>query len=146
MALTIRRLRPGDEAAACAVANAFKAVRISAAHAAGFLENQANYLIVAESGESLAGFVLAYRLDRLDRATAQFSVYEVSVAPPHQRKKVGTALMEFVRALVRKRGWMEAFVLAHQSNVLAIRLYRRTGAQVEDDASLLFVYPGSTVL
>jgi len=142
MNVMIRRLKAGDELRACQVAAAFKSAQLSAERVAQFLANPTNYLIVAESAENLAGFVLAYRLERLDRTAAQLFVYEVGVAPQYQRRRVGSRLMEHVRHLVSEESLMEAFVITDHSNDAAVRLYRSTGGQVEEAAGVLFVYPG----
>jgi hypothetical protein len=85
----VRRLGPGDEARAAEAASTFKSAQIPPARAGRFLANSANYLIVAERGGAVAGFVLAYRLDRLDRDAGQLFVYEVGVAPDHRRAASG---------------------------------------------------------
>jgi aminoglycoside 3-N-acetyltransferase I len=138
----IRRLKPGDETRAGEVAATFKAAQFPPPRARRFLADRANYLIVAESAGELAGFVLAYRLQRLDRAAAQLFVYEVGVAPQHRHGGIGTSLMAYVRDLVAEESLMEAFVLTDQSNDAAMHLYRSTGGQVEGAGSVLFVYPG----
>ena len=140
MDLTIRRLAPGDEALAARVALDFKGASISPAHAAQFLADPANVLIVAQSAAELAGFVLAYRLDRLDRDASQLFVYEVGVRPQLQRRGIGTRLMGEVRRLVIRERLMEAFVLTEADNVAARELYNGTGAQVESSHSIVFVY------
>jgi ribosomal protein S18 acetylase RimI-like enzyme len=136
----IRRLRPGDEARAREVATVFKDSQASTA--ASFLANPGNYLIVAETHGELVGFVLAYRLDRLDRDAAQLFIYEVGVAPARRRAGIGTRLMAFVRQLVADESLMEAFVLTDRDNTAAVDLYRGTGAEVEGPGSVLFVYHG----
>jgi len=93
------------------------------------------------SGE-LAGFVLAYRLERLDREAAQLFVYEVGVTPQYRRDGIGARLMGHVRDLVAEEALMEAFVLTDQDNEAAVQLYRSTGGQVEGATSILFTYPG----
>jgi aminoglycoside 3-N-acetyltransferase I len=140
--VVIRRLKKGDEGCACQVAATFKGAQLSPARAARFLAKSANYLIVAEWAGSLAGFVLAYRLERLDRSAAQLFVYEVGVAPQYRRRRVGTRLIQQVRHLVDEESLMEAFVMADHDNDAAVRLYRSEGGQVEEAASVLFVYPG----
>lgn len=142
MNVLIRRLKEGDEVCACQVAAAFKTAQLAPARAALFLANPANYLIVAESAGRLAGFVLAYRLDRLDRTAAQLFVYEVGVAPQYRRRRVGTRLLQHIRQLVDQESLMEAFVMTDHNNDAAVRLYRSTGGEVEEAASVLFVYPG----
>ena len=140
MNYAVRRLAPEDDGVAARVAAEFKSATVSPSHAAQFLANPANYLFVAESASELAGFVLAYRLDRLDRAASQLFVYEVGVLPKHQRRGVGTLLMSEVRRLVRDERLMEAFVLTESNNVAARQLYSGTGAEVESAHSVLFVY------
>jgi ribosomal protein S18 acetylase RimI-like enzyme len=138
----IRRLGPGDEPAACAIASLFKSANLSPGRAAQFLGNPANCLVVAEADDTPVGFLLAYRLERLDHQAGQLFVYEIDVAPDYQRRGIGTRLMEYVRALVRDEHLMEAFVLTSRDNDAALALYRATGGRIEDEAGILFVYPG----
>ena len=142
MHATIRRLMPGDESVALRVAALFKSAASPSSRPSRFLANGANYLIVAEVASELAGFVIAYRLDRLDRDAGQLFVYEVGVLPQFQRRGIGTQLMRGIRHLVAAEGLMEAFVLTDQANVGAQRLYGGTGATIEEDQSMLFVYRG----
>jgi aminoglycoside 3-N-acetyltransferase I len=143
MTTTVRRLEPGDESVARAVARKFKDADISDAQAGMFLANTSNYLIVAEPAGELAGFLLAYRLDRIDRPTGQLFVYEVAVDPSHRHKGLGTQLMQFARSIVEHERLMEAFTLTNRGNEAAIALYSGTGAELEDDRGMLFVYPGA---
>ncbi|NNG14982.1 MAG: GNAT family N-acetyltransferase [Gemmatimonadales bacterium] len=144
MNVTVRRLEPGDESVARAVARGFKDAEISDAYSGMFLANSSNYLIVAEAAGKLAGFLLAYRLDRIDRPTGQLFVYEVAVDPSHRQQGIGTALMQFTRSAVEHEGMMEAFTLTSGNNAPAIALYSGTGAELEDDTCMLFVYPGES--
>jgi ribosomal protein S18 acetylase RimI-like enzyme len=141
--VTIRRLRSGDDATACAVATTFKASAVPRSRAGKFLANSANYLVVADVDGDPVGFLIAYRLERLDRPAPQLFVYEIGVAPEYQRRHIGTRLMEFVRGVVETEVFMEAFVFTSRSNEAAVGLYRETGGQVEDDMGVLFVYPGA---
>ena len=80
MNVVIRRLGAGDETLAVDVCSLFKRSPGSVSGAARFLANPQNYLIVAEVDGELAGFLAAYRLERLDRDDDQLFVYEVEVA------------------------------------------------------------------
>ena len=144
MNVVVRRLNPGDEVRAAEAAAMFKSAQIAPARAGRLLSNPSNYLIVAEKDGALAGFVLAYRLDRLDRDVGQLFVYEVGVRSEHRRSRIGTRLMRFVRQIVAEESLTEAFVLTDHDNEAAVRLYRGTGGQVEGSGSVLFVYPGYT--
>jgi ribosomal protein S18 acetylase RimI-like enzyme len=106
-----------------------------------FLMDPANYLIVAEAEGEPVGYLVAYRLQRPDRQAAQMFIYEVDVAEAWRRRGLGSALLEEIRRLARAERMFEAFVLTSRGNEAARRLYARTGAAVEDDAALLFVYP-----
>src|SRR2546426_11317879 len=100
MHVTIRRLAPGDERAASRLVALFKSAASPSSRPRAFLANLANYLIVAEVATELVGFVLAFRLDRLDRDTAQLFVYEIGVLPEFQRRGIGTQLMQEIRRIV----------------------------------------------
>ena len=143
MNVMIRRLGAGDESLAADVCSLFKRSPGSVARAARFLGNPRNYLVVAEVDGTLAGFLGAYRLERLDSDADQLFVYEVEVAPAFRRRGVGTRLMDWVRRAVRDEHLMEAFVLTDSGNPAAIGLYGSTGARVEHGTGTLFVYPGS---
>ena len=142
MGVVIRRLKSGDETRAGEVAATFKAAQFPLPRASRFLANPANYLIVAEMAGELAGFVLAYRLQPLDREAPQLFVYEIGVTSQHRHGGIGTSLMGYVRELVAEESLMEAFVLADQRNDAAVRLYHSTGGHVEGAGNVLFVYPG----
>jgi ribosomal protein S18 acetylase RimI-like enzyme len=143
MNITVRRLEPGDESVARTVARGFKDAEISIAYSGMFLANPSNYLIVAEVAGELVGFLLAYRLDRIDRPTGQLFVYEVAVDPSHRQQGIGTALMQFACSIVEQERLMKAFTLTDRDNEAAIALYSGTGAELEDDRGMLFIYPGA---
>jgi ribosomal protein S18 acetylase RimI-like enzyme len=138
--ITVRQLQAGDEGPASHVAAVFKSAVLPTSGATRFLANPANYLIIAELGQRLAGFVLAYRLDRLDRPQGQLFVYEVAVLPEFQGQGIGTRLMEEIRRIVNDELLIEAFVVTDRANQAARHLYDRTGAYVEAGESMVYVY------
>lgn len=139
--IPIRRLQAEDAAQAVAAVRSFKNHSRSAASLAEFLRNPANYLLVAQAGETPAGYLLAYRLQRPDRETAQMFIYEVDVAEAWRRRGLASALLAEITRLARAESMVEAFVLTSRGNEAARGLYARTGGVLEDDAALLFVYP-----
>jgi aminoglycoside 3-N-acetyltransferase I len=141
--IPIRRLGAGEATLAEAAVRAFKSCSKSESSLAAFLANPANFLLVAAAeGESEpVGYLLAYRLERPDREAAQMFIYEVDVAEGWRRRGLASALLDEIRRLARAEGMCEAFVLTSRGNEAARSLYARTGAVVEDDAALLFVYP-----
>lgn len=143
MGITVRRLCPGDEEVACRVAQVFKEAIIETGHAAAILANSANHLAVAQVDGAIAGFLLAYRLDRIDGPSGQLFIYEIDVDPDHRRRGVGSALMLYARDVVAREGLMEAFLLTNRTNAPAMNLFERTGGVAEDDDGVVFVYPGA---
>ena len=139
--IAIERLGPGDAGRAERAIRTFKTASRAATALEAFLRNPANYLVVAEQEGEAIGFLLAYRLERADREASQMFVYEVEVAPAWRGRHLASALMEKIKDLARAEGMFEAFVLTSRGNDAARRLYTRTGAVVEDDSAILFVYP-----
>ncbi len=60
--------------------------------------------------------------------------------PKHQRKGVGTALINYVRDVVREKKMHSAFVFTNYSNEGAVAFYKSTGALIENGDDLLFYY------
>ena len=137
----IRRLGPRDAAVAGEVVRAFKGAARSEEGLRSFVANPSNYLLLAETGAEVAGFLTAYRLERADREASQMFVYEVGVGEAWRRRGVAAALLREIREIARREGMFEAFVLTSRGNAPARRLYESTGGIVEDDAAILFVYP-----
>jgi ribosomal protein S18 acetylase RimI-like enzyme len=141
MNLRITRLGRDEAGLAQEVVRKFKGASRSPGSLEAFLGNPANYLLIAQAGSEVRGFLMAYRLERADREESQMLVYEVGVAERWRGHGLATALIEEITALARAEGMFEAFVLTSRGNEPARRLYARTGGVVEDDSALLFVYP-----
>ena len=137
----IRRLGPHEAALAEGVVRAFKGSSRSLGSLESFLGNRANYLLVAEVGGEVGGFLMAYRLERADREASQMFLYEIGVTAAWRGEGLATALVQEIKALARAEGMVEAFVLTSRGNEAARKLYARTGGIVEDDSAVLFVYP-----
>jgi aminoglycoside 3-N-acetyltransferase I len=142
MRVEVKRLEPRHASLAADVAKSFAARAASLEYLERFLANPANYLIAAHVEGELAGFLLAYALERLNEESHKMFIYEVEVAEGHRRKGVGTALINFVRDIVRREKMVSAFLFTNYSNEGAVAFYKSTGAAVENGDDLLFVYEG----
>ena len=140
MQLNVRRLEQGDAALAVDLVKSFAAKDVSLAYVERFLSNPLNYLIVAQVDREVAGFLLAHALQRLKQASYKMFIYEIDVAEKHRRKGVGTALIEYVREIVRKEEMLNAFVFTSYSNQGAVEFYKSTGGKMENGDDLMFVY------
>ena len=119
----------------------FAGEEVSSAYMERFLADPATYLIVAELDAEIAGFVLTYELRRMKQDdSVKMFIYEIEVAAKHQRKGVGTALINHVRDIVREKKMYSAFVFTNYSNEGAVAFYKSTGAIIENGDDLLFYY------
>jgi ribosomal protein S18 acetylase RimI-like enzyme len=141
--MNISRLRATDDDIAHAIklVKQFHAKDVAYLRIQYFLANPAHYVIIAEINAEIAGFLLAYALERIDREAAQMFIYEVEVAPNYRRQGIGTALVRHIVDLARAEKMLEAFVSTNRSNTAAMRLYAATGRRIEHGDDLLFVYP-----
>jgi ribosomal protein S18 acetylase RimI-like enzyme len=104
---------------------------------AALTEESAVVAWVAHRGESPAGYVIAYLLDRLD-GRRMCLIYDVEVAPSHRRSGVGTALVEEVLRHAAAAGAFKTFVITNESNSAARGLYESLGGTTEPDGAVLF--------
>lgn len=141
MHVKVIRLGPEDGRLAEVAVRTFKGSSRPRRDLEVFLENRANYLLVAEADGCLAGFLLAYRLERADRGEDQMFVYEIEVAPAWRRRGIGASLMRRITETAREEGMFEAFILTDRANDAARALYRSTGAEAENEDSMLFTWP-----
>src|SRR5205085_7087373 len=140
MKLSVRRFEPNDAARCAGLVKSFAAKDVSIEYLQKFLSNPANYLIVAQIGNKLAGFLLAHRLERLKEESFKFFIYEIDVDKNFRRRGVGTALIEYAKNIVRREKMMNAFVFTNYSNKGAVEFYKSTGAKIENGDDLMFVY------
>ena len=142
MSLKVKRLESRDTPLAAQVVKTFAAKDVSLEYMKRFLSNPANYLIVAEAEGNLAGFLLAYALERMKEDSHKMFIYEIEVVEGFRRKGVGTALINSVLGIVRREKMMSAFVFTNHSNKGAVEFYKSTGAEIENGDDLLFAYEG----
>jgi aminoglycoside 3-N-acetyltransferase I len=87
--------------------------------------------LVAMAGDELLGGLVAYELDKFERARREFYVYDLAVAARHRRRGVATALIEHLKAIAAQRGAWVIFVQADRGDGPAIALYDRLGSREE---------------
>ncbi len=107
-----------------------------------FLEQPSHYWIAAERDSRPLGFLLAYALPRIDQDRARLFLHEIEVLPEFRRQGIGSAMINFIRDILRREQMLSAFVLANRSNPNAIVFYESTGAVAPTGDDLLLVYPG----
>ena len=106
---------------------------------AEFLADDRHHLAVAVEQGRVIGFASGVHYVHPDKP-AELWINEVGVAPSHQGRGVGKAV---IRALLRhgeKLGCGEAWVLTDRSNHAAMRLYASTGGQEDSHDKVMFTF------
>jgi ribosomal protein S18 acetylase RimI-like enzyme len=136
----IRRLGAGDEAEAIEAIHVLKPAAERAGHDASpghmraLLAREENYLYVASVDAAPVGFLLAYRVPRVDRDQDMVYLYEIDVVAEHRRRGVGSLLVRALKEECRGRNVMKMWVGTETGNVAARALYESTGATCEGEA------------
>jgi len=114
---------------------------LTADHLRNFLKDDRHYLLAALAEGLPIGFILAYRLQRVDREQDMMFFYEINVDARHRKKGIGTALISKLKELCKQENILKMFVLTNRTNTAAYNLYAKTGAVAETaDDEVTFVY------
>jgi ribosomal protein S18 acetylase RimI-like enzyme len=148
--MIIKRLQTNDAETAYQVLTRVKFVEDGTEHLTDtltteylrdFLKNDRHYLLAALEGNSPIGFILAYRMRRVDREQDMMFFYEINVVEECRKKGAGIALINKLKEICRDENIMKMFVLTNRSNTAAYNLYKKTGG-IPDAAGdeVTFVY------
>lgn len=131
-AVAIRRLAPGDRDAARALAavlaDAFEETRpaLGDAYLDALLARQDLVLLVAHDGPHVVAAAVAHLLPMTSREATELLLYDIGVAPTHQRRGIGRALLDALHAEAARLGADTVFVLADDEDTHALDFYRAT--------------------
>jgi aminoglycoside 3-N-acetyltransferase I len=87
--------------------------------------------LVALIGEDVAGGLVAYELDKFERARREVYIYDLAVGEPHRRRGIATALINQLREIAARRGAWVVYVQADYADSPAIALYEKLGTREE---------------
>ena len=86
-------------------------------------------VLAALNGEEVVGGLVAYELDKFERARREVYIYDLAVAEEHRRRGIATALIEHLRGIAAQRGAWVVYVQADYGDDPAIALYEKLGAR-----------------
>jgi ribosomal protein S18 acetylase RimI-like enzyme len=135
--MEVRRLESSDEAlaydaiATLKITDPGRRQNLTLDYLRHFLSRPKNYLLIATDGDEPIGYLVAYRLDRVDREQAMMLLYEISVAESHQQRGAGRAMIQLLKQFCRQEGVMKMWVHTNKSNLAAVRLYESTGGEAD---------------
>ena len=101
----------------------------SDAYLQGLLAKEHVVAIVALAGDEVLGGLVAYELDKFERARREFYIYDLAVDAGHRRRHIATALIEHLRGIAARRGAWVIYVQADHGDDPAIALYGKLGAR-----------------
>lgn len=91
-----------------------------------FLSNKDNIVLVADIGGKTVGGLVAYTLTKFERERKEVFIYDLAVAPDHQRQGIGRKLIEELRIIAKAKGAYVVFVQADEGDD-AIKFYESLG-------------------
>jgi aminoglycoside 3-N-acetyltransferase I len=101
----------------------------SDAYLEGLLAKEHVIALVALAGEEVLGGLVAYELDKFERARREVYIYDLAVRAEHRRQGVATALIEHLREIAARRGAWVVYVQADHGDDPAIALYEKLGVR-----------------
>jgi ribosomal protein S18 acetylase RimI-like enzyme len=110
------------------------------ASAEEFLSDPRHRLVVAIDNGVIVGFVSSVIYVHPDKTAPELWINEVGVAPPHQGKGIGKALMRRTLEEARRFGCTEAWVLTDRVNSAAMALYKSVGGIEEVPDATMFTF------
>ncbi len=128
MSPEVRVLRAGDETVLQSVAAGVFDHDVQPRLAAEFLRDPRHHLAVALDHGQVVGFASGVQYVHPDKPSELF-INEVGVAPSHQGRGLGRAILRALLAHATSLGCREAWVLTDRTNRAARRLYESAGGQ-----------------
>jgi aminoglycoside 3-N-acetyltransferase I len=137
--VTLRRLAPADVpllrrlnalfGEAFAEPTTYTAKPPDDAYLESLLAKEHVVALVALAGDEVLGGLVAYELDKFERARREVYIYDLAVDAGHRRRGVATALIEHLRAIAARRGAWVVYVQADHGDDPAIALYEKLGVR-----------------
>ena len=103
----------------------------SDAYLEGLLAKDQVIALVALAAQEVAGGLVAYELDKFERAQRELYIYDLAVAEQYRRRGIATALIDRLRKIAAKRDVWIVYVQADYVDVPAISLYEKLGSRRE---------------
>lgn len=119
----------------------FRDQNINEEKALNFLNNPTNIVHVALDDDKVVGYVLAYRLNRMDNGKDILIIFHLFVKEDHQRMGIGRTLMQRIIDYANSEPLHYALLITQTNNYKARKLYESLGGYNHpDDKEVYFWY------
>lgn len=139
MTIEIKMLDPGDHAILNNVAPDVFDNATDPTFVAEFLDDHRHHLAVAIDRGQIVGFASGVHYVHPDKPSEMW-INEVGVAPTHQGRGLGKAIIQTLLQHAHRLGCREAWVLTDRSNQAAMRLYASTGGEESSEDQVMFTF------
>jgi len=95
------------------------------------LEKDHVVIIVALATNEVIGGLVAYELDKFERARREYYIYDLAVSAKYRRRRIATMLIKYLREIAARRGGWIVYVQADRGDEPAIALYQKLGIRDE---------------
>jgi aminoglycoside 6'-N-acetyltransferase I len=133
MDIVIKILHAGDEEILANVAEDVFDDAVDPSAAAKFLADPRHHIAVAIEGGKVVGIATGMHYFHPDKPVPELFVDEVGVAPSHQGRGLGKAVVTALLQHGRELGCGQAWVLTDRENNAAMRLYAACGGKAPSD-------------
>jgi aminoglycoside 3-N-acetyltransferase I len=101
----------------------------SDAYMKDFLAKDQVVALVALAGGVVTGGLVAYELDKFEKARREFYIYDLAVDEKYRRQEIATSLINHLRDIAKRRGAWVIYVQADYGDDPAIALYEKLGVR-----------------
>ncbi|WP_291176292.1 AAC(3)-I family aminoglycoside N-acetyltransferase [Hyphomicrobium sp.] len=139
MGIALRRLGPADVALLRKLNTLFGRVfgepetygaePPSDAYCESLLAKEHVVILVALEGEEVVGGLVAYELDKFEKARRELYIYDLAVSKTHRRRGIATSLIGHLREIAARRDVWVIYVQADYGDAPAIALYEKLGTR-----------------
>lgn len=92
------------------------------------LQNKMAVILAAFESDKIVGGLVAFEMTPI-HGTKEFYIYDIAVHPEHQKKGVGSKIVEQIKEEARERGVGTIFVEAESEDEGAVAFYRAIGGE-----------------
>ncbi|MDD2591665.1 MAG: GNAT family N-acetyltransferase [Erysipelotrichaceae bacterium] len=105
----------------------FRQQEVSEEKAIAFLTNPTNRVYVACDGRNAVGYILAYRMNRMDNGNDILNIFHLFVLKTHRRQGIARKLMTLVLDYAREEKLHYVFLITQNDNTASNALYLSCG-------------------